>query len=236
MDNSENNDIVAIDKPVGLTSHDVVNRIRHITGELRVGHAGTLDPLASGVLLVLIGRENTRRQAEFMDLPKIYKAELTFGSTSATDDAEGPVTQRATIEQLQALTVADVEALLPQFTGSIQQRPPIHSAIKVAGTPLYKRARRGTVTAEEVAPRTVQIDRIELLQFVPATPPFPPTARIRVHCHKGTYIRSIARDMGEALGTGAYLSALRRTAIGPYTINTASSLEAFEKTWNNGQR
>lgn len=224
MDNNIISDIVNINKPVGMTSHDVVDRVRRITGERRVGHAGTLDPLASGVLIVLIGRENTRRQAEFMDLPKIYEAELTFGSTSATDDAEGPVTQCATLEQLQALTQQQVEGILPQFTGTIMQRPPIHSAIKVAGTPLYKRARRGTVTAEEVTPRAVQIDTIELLQFVPAAPPFPPTARIRVHCHKGTYIRSLARDIGEALGIGAYLSALCRTAIGDYTIDTAQSL------------
>jgi tRNA pseudouridine55 synthase len=213
-----------INKPRGITSHDVVNAVRRITGERRVGHAGTLDPLASGVLIVLVGKEATRRQAEFMGLPKVYEGEITFGSTSATEDGEGPFTKSATFEQLQQLTADHVRAVLPQFIGTIQQRPPAHSAIRVGGRRLYEKARAGEITVEEIPMRTVQIDRIELLNFIHYTPPFPPTARIRVHCQKGTYIRSLARDIGAAVGVGGYLSDLVRTAVGDFRIENAETL------------
>ncbi|PJA93331.1 MAG: tRNA pseudouridine(55) synthase TruB, partial [Candidatus Kerfeldbacteria bacterium CG_4_9_14_3_um_filter_45_8] len=211
-------EVVLIDKPLGLTSHDVVARVRRASGERRVGHAGTLDPLASGLLIVLIGRGATRRQVEFMGQPKIYQAELTFGSISETEDAEGPILPQATLEELQALTEADILKVLENFIGTIEQRPPAHSAIKVDGQPLYKKARKGLLIAEDIPTRTVTIDSITLDQFVPTTPPFPPTARITVHCQKGTYIRSLARDIGAALGVGGYLSELRRTAIGDFKV------------------
>lgn len=213
-----------INKPRGITSHDVVDRMRRITGERRVGHAGTLDPLARGVLIILVGKGATTRQAEFMGLPKVYEAEITFGTTSATEDAEGPLTKSATFEQLQQLTEDAVRNVLPQFIGTIQQRPPAHSAIKVGGVRLYEKARKGQITSADVALRTVTIDNIELTQFIPYTPPFPPTARIRVHCQKGVYIRSLARDIGAAVGTGAYMSDLVRTQVGPYTVENAETL------------
>ncbi|MFC1598246.1 tRNA pseudouridine(55) synthase TruB [Patescibacteria group bacterium] len=221
--------IVIIDKPKGITSHDVVDAVRKKTGERRVGHAGTLDPLATGVLIVLVGRGATKRQAEFMGLPKEYEAELMFGTTSETYDAEGPLTQTADAEQLGKLTQTDVEATLPQFIGTIQQRPPAHSAIKVGGRPLYKKARKGEVQAADIPERTVQIDSIELLSFTPATPTSPPQAHLRIACQKGVYIRSLAHDIGQLLEVGAYLSKLARTKIGPHTLATAVSLEEFLK-------
>lgn len=218
---------MVINKPLGITSHDVVDQVRRITGERRVGHAGTLDPLASGVLILLVGRNATKRQAEFMGLPKEYEAEITFGTVSETEDAEGPLRPQATLEELLALNESTVREALTRFVGTIQQTPPAHSAIKVGGTPLYKKARQGTITRAEIAPRTVQIDAIELVRFIPATPPFPPTARLRIHCQKGVYIRSLARDLGEAVGTGAYLSELVRTAVGPYRVEQAKTLGEF---------
>jgi tRNA pseudouridine55 synthase len=221
---SETDGIRIINKPRGITSHDVVDAVRRITGERRVGHAGTLDPLAHGVLIVLVGKDATRRQSEFMGLPKVYEGEITFGSTSATEDGEGPFTKSATFEQLQLLTAENVRAVLPQFIGTIQQRPPAHSAIKVGGQRLYAKARAGELDIADIPMRTVQVDSIELLNFIPYTPPFPPTARIRVHCQKGTYIRSLARDIGAAAGVGGYLSDLIRTAVGDFRIENAETL------------
>jgi tRNA pseudouridine55 synthase len=216
--------ILPINKPLGLTSHDVVARIRRLSGIKRVGHAGTLDPLADGLLIILIGRSATKRQAEFMDMPKVYSTTVTFGSTSATDDAEGPLTVTATTAALQALDEARVTAALPTFIGTITQRPPMHSAIKQNGQPLYKKARAGTLTTADVPQRTVQVDQIDLLDFTPVTPTTPPTCRLRIWCHKGTYIRSIARDLGELLGTGSYMSQLTREQIGSYHRDKAYEL------------
>lgn len=224
-----NGSILIVNKPVGVTSHDVVNIVRRKTGQRRVGHAGTLDPLASGVLIVLVGKEATKRQNEFMGLPKEYEAAITCGSVSETDDAEGPLTPRATLQQLMDLKKEDVVRVLPQFIGTIQQRPPIYSAIKKNGQPLYKKARRGQITATDMVPRTVTIDEIELIRFISATPPFPPLIRLRIACQKGVYIRSLGRDIGEALGVGAYLSELKRTAVGPYTLAQAISLEDIQE-------
>lgn len=214
-----------------MTSHDVVNRVRRITGQRRVGHAGTLDPLASGVLIILIGKNATTRQSTFMDLNKSYEAEVTFGSTSATDDAQGPITQVATLEQLSSITQAQVEQIIPQFVGDITQTPPAFSALKIGGKAAYKRAREGSLTQDMLVPRLIHIDAIELVSFVPTIPPFPATARIRVLCHKGTYIRALARDMGASLGVGAYMSQLCRTSIGDFTLETSLSLESFELEW-----
>ncbi len=220
-------EIVLIDKPIGLTSHDVVDRVRKITGERRVGHASTLDPLATGLLIILVGRGATRRQAEFMGKSKEYQAEVTFGSVSETYDAEGPIKQTATPEELQTITEQSVLDALPQFIGEIEQRPPAHSAIKVGGQALYKKARQGAVQAEDIPPRQVTIDDISIDQFVAATSSLPPTVHLTIKCQKGVYIRSLASDLGQALGVGAYLSALKRTAIGDHRLTDALTLEEF---------
>lgn len=216
--------VIVIDKPLGITSHDVVDRLRKITGVRRVGHAGTLDPLASGVLIALIGRQATRRQAEFMGMPKEYEAEVTFGSVSDTYDAEGPLHEKASPEQLEALTEDTITETLKQFFGEIQQRPPAHSAIKVGGKTLYKEARKGTLNSEDIPFRTVTIDDIQLVEFTPGTQP---VARILIRCQKGVYIRSLAHDLGEALAVGAYLSGLVRTRVGDYTVKNACELDSL---------
>lgn len=221
--------IININKPLGITSHDVISRMRRITSIRRIGHAGTLDPLATGVLIVLIGRENTRRQDEFMGFPKEYEAEVVFGRTSHTYDAEGPLTETASSEQLSVLTREQLEEALQQFVGTIQQRPPAHSAIKVGGEALYKKARRGDITDADIPTRTITIDAIDLLEFMAATSNQPPSARIRIACQKGVYIRSLAHDWGQALGVGAYLNGLVRTRIGDYTVEDAYTLESFEQ-------
>lgn len=223
-------DVLIVNKPCGITSHDVIDQIRHITGEKRVGHAGTLDPLASGVLIVLVGRQATKRQAEFMNLDKEYEAELTFGSVSETYDAEGPITQQAGHETLASLNEAELVKTLPQFIGDIQQRPPAYSAIKVNGQPLYKKARQGKITNQDVPPREVTIDNIEIIEFKTGSNDSPPTARFRIACQKGVYIRSLAHDIGQALSVGAYMSGLVRTRIGPYHINQSQTLEQIEKS------
>lgn len=219
-------DVVAINKPVGITSHDVIYRVRKATGIKRVGHAGTLDPLASGVLIVLVGRSATKRQAEFMAQAKQYETEITFGSVSDTMDAEGELTPVATLEQLGALTRDAIEATLPQFTGTILQRPPAHSAIKVGGEALYKKARRGEIDNDDIPAREVTIDAITMINFVPSVPPFPPTARLRIDCQKGVYIRSLCHDIGGVLGVGAYMSGLVRTAVGEYTLDKTIDMTA----------
>lgn len=201
--------------------------MRRITGIRRIGHAGTLDPLASGVLIVLVGRAATKRQAEFMNHPKQYVAEITLGQTSVTYDAEGPFTTTASAEQLAAITQQDIENCLPPFIGTIQQQPPIYSAIKKNGKALYKQARAGSIKQEDIPSREVTIDNIALLDYNP------PRIRIQVDCQKGVYIRSLANDIGEALGVGGYLSALERTAIGEYTIEKAITLEAYEDLYKN---
>lgn len=219
--------ILNINKPSGITSHDVVDAVRKKTGVKRVGHAGTLDPLATGVLLVLVGREMTKRQADFMGHPKQYVAEMTFGITSETYDAEGPLTRSADDDMLSALTAETIEEALQQFIGGIQQTPPPHSAIKVGGQPLYKQARKGNVDAESIPARTVQIDAIEMTDFIPLSDESLPCATLRIDCQKGVYIRSLAHDLGAALGTGAFLSALTRTAVGDFTLEDAMTLEEF---------
>jgi tRNA pseudouridine55 synthase len=204
-----------IDKPTGVTSFSMVSLVRRLTGVRRVGHAGTLDPLATGVLPVAVGQAT--RLIEYLDVAsKTYVARVRFGATTDTYDAEGAVT--ATGDPALA-TRAAIEALLPAFIGDIDQTPPAFSAIKVAGQPLYRYARAGEVV--ELKPRRVRIDRITLLRFDP------PEAEIEVFCGKGTYIRSLAHDLGQRLGCGAHLAALRRTSTGGFSIGDAITPDAL---------
>jgi tRNA pseudouridine55 synthase len=204
-----------VDKPVGVTSFSMVSLVRRLTGVKRVGHAGTLDPLASGVLPVAVGQAT--RLIEYMDDAwKTYEARVRFGVTTDTDDAEGAVTSE---RDASAVTLTAIEAALTGFVGDIEQRPPAFSAIKVAGKALYRYAREGA--AVEAAPRIVRIDGIELQSFVDGE------AEMSVQCGKGTYIRSLAHDLGERLGCGAHLAALRRTSSGGFGIEDAHSLDAL---------
>jgi tRNA pseudouridine55 synthase len=207
-----------IDKPRGPTSFDIVERVRAASGVQKVGHAGTLDPMATGLLIVLVARPATRLQEAFMHLSKAYEGTMRLGERTPSHDAETEVTERADVS---GLTRADLEAARERFTGELEQVPPMYSAVKVDGERLYKKARRGETV--ERPPRQVQVDAFELLDWSP------PELRFRVSCSKGTYVRSLARDLGEALGVGAHLSALRRTQIGPYAAASAWSLPALEQ-------
>ena len=199
------------DKPSGVTSFSMVSLVRRLTGVRRVGHAGTLDPLASGVLPVAIGYAT--RLIEYMDdALKTYVAAVRFGEATDTYDAAGTVTARG---DASGVTAAAVETALREFVGEILQTPPIFSAIKVAGKPLYRYAREGTDVA--VASRTVFVESAVLHEYAGGA------AEIEVRCGKGTYIRSIAHDLGQRLGCGAHLAALRRTSSGGFRLGDAFS-------------
>jgi len=212
--NLEDGAVLLIDKPRGPTSHDVVDAVRSHTGIQKVGHAGTLDPLATGLLIVLVARPATRLQQAFMNLPKTYEGTLRLGETTPSHDAETEVTESHDISHL---TADDLEAARSQFEGPFHQVPPMYSAVKVDGERLYKKARRGE--SVDRPPRQVRIDTFALTGWTGSDVSF------EVRCSKGTYIRSLARDVGEALGVGAHLVSLRRTAIGPYAVENAWSLE-----------
>ncbi len=208
---------VLVDKPKGMSSFGVVKKVRWAAGEPRVGHAGTLDPMATGLLIVLVGREATREQDRFMGLPKVYTATVRLGQTTASADAETPVEDE---RDASGVTDDALDAVRAQFTGDITQIPPVYSAIKVGGERLYKKARRGE--AVDVPPRLVTVSELVW------------TGRrgvdvdLRMTCSKGTYVRALARDIGEALGVGGHLVALRREAIGPFQVSEAFQLDAFD--------
>ena len=202
-------------KPRGPTSHDIVARVRRMTRMRRVGHAGTLDPLAAGVLVLALGRA-TRLLEYVVSGEKVYRATIRLGSTTTTDDAEGAVTET------RPLTVgrADIEAALPQFIGEIAQRPPAFSAVQVGGRRAYDLARRGA--AVELPARQVQIARLTVQDWRA------PDLTLEVTCGPGTYIRSLARDLGAALGCGAHLAGLFRTRSGRFFLAAATSLADLE--------
>ena len=196
--------VLLADKPSGKTSHDVVARVRRETGVKRVGHAGTLDPFATGLLIVLIGREATREQALFMGLRKTYLVEARFGAVSTTGDRDGDITETGV-----------VPPEVPQLpTGEVRQRPPVFSAVKVGGERAYRRARRGE--EPEMPERLVSVHRFECRRWEP------PHASFEVECSSGTYVRSLVADLGDA-----YCEELRRTAIGPFRVEEAASGEAL---------
>ena len=203
--------ILNVNKPVGPSSFAVVRNLRQLPGVLKAGHGGTLDPAANGVLPILINAAT--RVADFVhEWPKTYLATITFGYTSDTGDAEGtihPTGDAATT------TRASIEAALPAFTGHIDQIPPLYSALKQGGEALYRKARRGEQVERPARP--VEIHAIRLLHYDAASA----VARLEVSSGRGMYVRSLAHDLGSALGTGAYLSGLTRTAVGPLSVDDA---------------
>lgn len=215
--------ILNVDKPPGVTSHDVVDTVRRLAGQRKVGHAGTLDPMATGVLLVCLGKA-TRVAEYLMQGRKRYRATIVLGATTDTYDAEGQITSTSDDTEF---TKAEVEAALATFVGSIEQVPPMYSAIKREGQPLYRLARQGKTV--ERSPRPVQIDAIDLLAWTP------PSLSIDVTCSPGTYVRSLAHDLGQCLGSGAYLSSLVRLASGRFTIEDATSLDRLSEAFEHGQ-
>jgi tRNA pseudouridine55 synthase len=210
------NGFLVVDKPAGMTSHDVIARLRRVLGTKRIGHAGTLDPSATGVLLIGVGRAT--RLLRFVEaLRKEYRAVVAFGAQTTSHDADGTV---VATHDASALTREEVEAALAKFRGEIEQIPPMVSAVKVGGERLYEKARRG----EEVerAPRRVTVYAAEIESFEPGAQP---RATIRIECSKGTYIRTIAADLGAALGTGAHLAGLRRLRVGRFGEDAAIPLD-----------
>jgi tRNA pseudouridine55 synthase len=205
---------LVIDKPLGMTSRAAVDHAaRWFPRRTTIGHAGTLDPLATGVLVIAVGKA-TRLIEYVQDMAKAYTATFTFGATSATDDNEGPI---------EVVTDASdpgrdvIEAALATFIGTIEQTPPAFSAAKIDGQRAYAKARRGTPELPHA--KLVRIDRIDVLEYSY------PTLRVEIGCGKGTYIRSLARDLGAKLGCGGYVSALRRDAVGDFTPLKATSLD-----------
>ena len=201
--------ILLVDKPSGMTSHDVVDRIRHTFRIRKVGHGGTLDPMATGLLIMLLGR-GTRLSNDIMGTDKVYEGSMLFGTTTASEDADGVVTGTA---DYSAVTREAVESEMKKWLGDVQQIPPMVSAIKKDGVPLYKLARKGQVIEREERPVRVtgyQVMRIAL-----------PEIDFIVNCSKGFYVRTYAHDIGEKLGCGGHLSALRRTRSGKFTLERA---------------
>ena len=210
--------VLNIDKGAGDTSFAVVSRLRKLTGAHRVGHAGTLDPLATGVLPILF--ESATRLAEFaLRLPKVYVADIHFGFSTATDDAEA---EREPVGDPTPLTQGDIETALETFTGRILQEPPAFSAVKVDGKRAYKLARRGE--EPRLQPREVEVYEARVLEYVPGAES---VARVEIRCSSGTYLRSIARDLGRQLGVGGYLGRLVRTAYGPLAIDSAVKVDTL---------
>ncbi|HVZ72199.1 MAG TPA: tRNA pseudouridine(55) synthase TruB [Polyangia bacterium] len=208
--------VLVLDKPPGPTSFDIVRRVRRATRVRRVGHGGTLDPLASGVLPICLG-EATKLAPFLLDADKAYDFTIRLGVETDSYDAAGAVTATA---DAAAVTEAQLRAALPAFTGAIEQRPPVYSALKRDGRPLYDYARAGE--AVEIAPRAVTIFELELVAWGG-----PEAVALRMRCSKGTYVRSLAFDLGRALGVGAHVTALRRTRSGPFALAEAQPLDAF---------
>lgn len=220
------NGFLLIDKERGPTSHDVIDTLRRITGVKRIGHAGTLDPFASGLLFVAVGREATREISKFVGLDKEYEAEIVLGVRSTTLDPEGKLES----VPVPNLSIERLGEALQSLIGDLDQIPPMHSAIKVGGQKLYDLAREGKEI--ERKPRRVIISKFESICPISRTSPI--TIHARIACSSGTYIRALARDLGEALGTAAYLKNLRRTRIGSYHASDAHRLaDLTHENWTD---
>ena len=216
------NGIVIVDKPQGWTSQDVTARLRRVFNTRRIGHGGTLDPMATGVLPVFVGRA-TRGVEFFEHAEKTYEAVLQLGITTDTEDVTGTVLEKRPV----ALTEQEFLNILPQFRGEIRQIPPMYSALKINGQKLCDLARQGKEV--ERKPRTITIHKLECLEFSGEA------ARLLVHCSKGTYIRTLCKDIGEALGCGGCMASLRRVTAGEYTIEEAVPLQELLDTENPEQ-
>jgi len=213
----EFNGALLIDKPAGPTSHDIVDIVRLLYGIKKVGHCGTLDPAATGLLIMLLGRA-TKLSQKLTTEDKVYEGSLEFGKSTDSFDAQGAVTDKAAVPILDS---GALNTAAKQFTGDIQQQPPMVSAVKKDGVPLYKLARKGKTVEREAKP--VHIYSYEFSEYTE------PIGHFRVHCTKGTYVRSLAHDLGQSLGCGAHLRTLHRTASGKFEVKDAIQLEELVK-------
>jgi len=216
--------VLVVDKPPGLTSHGVVARVRRIAGTRKVGHAGTLDPMATGLLVLGVGRA-TRLLGHLMTGVKSYDATIRLGESTSTDDAEGESMQQVDATRLEP---AQIRSALDGFVGDIEQRPSAVSAIKVDGQRAYARVRAGEQV--ELPPRRVHVESIDVLD-VRVMPPYV-DVDVGVTCSAGTYIRALARDLGQLLDVGGHLTALRRTRVGDFTLDEARTLEELEHSYD----
>jgi tRNA pseudouridine55 synthase len=209
--------VLNVDKPTGMSSAAVVARVKRLLPRgTKIGHAGTLDPFATGVLLLLVGRA-TKSCERLMDQPKQYETTVKLGATTATDDPESPEEPH---EIAAEVTREQIDTLLPRFVGEIQQRPPAFSAMKIEGRRAYELARKGHEVVME--PRPVRIYGIEIISYTW------PHLRLRIDCGRGTYVRALARDIGDALATGGYLTQLRRTRVGSFAVEEAITLDRLD--------
>ncbi len=209
--------VLLIDKPAGITSHDVVDRVRHKLKMKRVGHAGTLDPIATGLLIILVGKA-TKLSQYLMGLDKTYEGVITLGIETTTQDAEGEVVAEKPVPEL---TEDRLRELFKGFVGDQYQLPPMYSAKKVEGVPLYKLARKGKTIERE--PRFIRVISFTMDKWTP------PDIEFTLKCSKGTYVRTLAHDLGAKIGCGGYLKELRRTDIERFHIEDSLELEAFEE-------
>jgi tRNA pseudouridine55 synthase len=208
--------ILLVDKPTGITSHDVVSKLRRVFHIKKIGHAGTLDPMATGLLLMLVGKA-TKVSQYLMSMDKEYSGSIRLGQTTDSQDADGEILEERPVPELSE------ERLLKEmktFLGDQYQTPPMYSAKKVNGQPLYKLARKGKTVERE--PRVIHISKFEMLRLAP------PEIDFLVACSKGTYVRTIAHDLGERLGCGGHLCGLRRTGVGAFRIEKADTIEEIE--------
>ena len=216
------NGILLLDKPLGESSNHALQHVKRLFDARKAGHTGSLDPLADGMLPICLG-DATKLSAFLLDADKYYRFRVRLGETTATGDAEGDILERRSTD---GIDVDKIREVLPRFTGAIDQLPPMYSALKHQGKRLYELAREGVEVERE--PRQVMIHRLELGDV--ELPEF----ELRVHCSKGTYVRTLAEDIGEALGCGAHVTALRRTGVGPYTGYPMYDMPAIEATAESG--
>ena len=214
-ENRELEGVLLIDKPCGLTSHDVVDKVRRKLKMKRIGHAGTLDPMATGLLIMLVGKA-TKLSQYLMSLDKTYEGTIKLGESTNTYDGEGEVMTKRSVP---SLTLEEVAAVVSSYLGDQYQKPPMFSAVKINGQPLYKMARQGKEV--ERGPRFIRISRFDVVRFDS------PEVDFSLDCTKGTYVRSLANDIGEKIGCGGYLSGLRRIASDKFNLNDAIRLERF---------
>ncbi|MDZ5620764.1 tRNA pseudouridine(55) synthase TruB [Nocardioides sp. HM23] len=220
--------LVVVDKPGGLTSHDVVARVRRLAGTRKVGHAGTLDPMATGVLVLGTGRA-TRLLGHLMLTEKAYDATIRLGVSTVTDDAEGDV---LTVAPVDGIDEEQVREALARFVGDIEQVPTAVSAVKVDGKRSYQRVREGEEVALEARPVTIHELTVGAVRRSSGEGPASVDVDVALRCSSGTYVRAIARDLGAALGVGGHLTALRRTAVGPYRLPDARTLDQLAEEFS----
>ncbi len=214
--------LLLVDKPARLTSHDVVDWARRVSGIRRIGHTGTLDPLATGLMILLIGRQYTKLQANYLKQDKTYLCSAQLGITTDTYDLEGEIIQRTAWEKVRQVTESDLRTALANFRGAINQTVPPFSAVKKDGKKLYEIARRDGIKAIELPVRPVMIHQLKLLDYQLADSRQKITFTLEISCSSGTYIRSLIHDLGQTLKTGATVKTLRRTRIGTFSLTEAT--------------